>query len=165
MQIEEILKNQDESLELNNPSTENTAPKLDSLGGSNEELMDIEGVDAVSVSSVFSELSDINDVKNLTLEDGSLNLQKIASWTLPSLNTSKLLSLSRKGSKESKDRLRSILKSQNELSGNYDLSTSTPRGDLISKVQKKRRSNRVKQGHLGGEKTDMTNLLSEMNLI
>lgn len=162
---EEIQKNQEEPLLPKNPVIENTTLKSDSMGDSNEELMDIEGVDTVSVSSVFSELSDFNDVKNLTHEDGSLNLQKIAGWTLPSLNTSKLLSLSKKGSKESKDRLRSVLKSQNELTGNFDLSTSTPRCDPISKVQNRRRSSRVMQGHVGGEKSEMTNLLRDMNLI
>lgn len=141
--------------------------KASNLSGSNEELMDIEGVDAVSVSSVFSELSEtnINDVKDLTNEDGSLNLQKIAGWTLPPLNTSKLLGLSRRGDKEAKERLRSQLKSQNELSGDYNISTSTPKEDPIKKVRNKRKSSRVKQGHVGGVKTAMTNLLSEMNLI
>lgn len=117
------------------------------------------------MSSVFSDWSDSNDVKNITLEDGRLDLQKIAGWTLPPLNTSKLLRLSKRASKESKEKLRTLLKSQNELGGCYDLSTSTPRDDRIMKVRNKRSSSRPKQGQIGGEKFVMTKLLIDMNLI
>lgn len=158
--------------ELEKDTPIETASNIDNkstMNASNEELMDIEGIDSVSLSSVFSETSGIepNDVKNLTLEDGRLDLQKISNWSLPPLNTSRLLGLTGRGSKESRDKLRRILKSQNEMGGNFDLSTSTPKTGPISKVESRKKTGRQsqRQGHVGGEKNEMTTLLKEMNLI
>lgn len=129
------------------------------------ESMELEGVDSVSLSSVFSDCSDNIDTKNLTLSDGRLDLEKIAGWKLHSLNTSRIASLSSRCNSESRKKYEQLIKTQNELSG-IDLTTSTPKlTGNISTVNNRKKRKSVQQGHTGGEKGDLNNLLKSMNLI
>lgn len=153
------------------PEAEN-GPKLENVDESRKqstqrhesEYMDIEGVDSVSLSSVFSDSSDQIDTKNITLSDGRLDINKIASWKLHSLNTSRIASLSSRGTSESRRKYQEVIKSQNELGGD-DPSTSTPKCGDISTVKNRKKRRSVNQGHVGGEKGKLNDLLKEMNLI
>lgn len=131
---------------------------------SENESIDMECVDSVSLSSVFSESSDPIDTNNITLSDGRLDLNKLASWKLDSLNTSQIADLSSRGSRQSRRKYKAVIQSQNELSGN-DLSTSTPKCGNISTIKSRKKPRSVKQGHVDSEKGQLNNLLKDMNLI
>lgn len=124
----------------------------------------MEGVYSVSLSSVFSDSSDHIDVKSITLSDGRLDINKISSWKLQSLNTSRKASLSSRGTAESRAKYKEMITAQNELSGD-DPSTSTPKYGNISMVKSRRKRRESQQGHVGGEKGELNSLLKEMNLI
>lgn len=130
---------------------------------SQNESMDMEGVDSVSLSSVFSDSFDPIDTKNITLSDGRLDLNKLTSWKLDSLNTSRIADLSNRRSRQSRRKYKELIQSQNELAGD-DLSTSTSKYGNISTV-KSRKKHRSMQGHTGGEKGELNDLLKDMNLI
>lgn len=131
---------------------------------SQNETIDMEGVDSVSLSSVFSDSSDPIDTKNITMSDGRLDLNKLASWKLDSLNTSRLVNLSSRGTKHSRRKFKELIQSQNELAGK-DLSTSTPKCGNISTMKGRKNNRSLRQGHVGDEKGELNNLLKEMNLI
>lgn len=148
--------------EISNPNKES---KLKEVLTSHDESMDIGGVDSVSLSSVFSDSSDHIDKTNITLSDGRLDLNKIDSWKLLSLNTSRLASLSSRGTADSRKKFQQMIKLQNELCGE-DLSTSTLKCGNKKETQKTRKKRRsVQQGQVGGEKGEFSDLLKGMNLI
>lgn len=68
------------------------------------------------------------DAKNVTNKDGSLNVEKIRSWGLPALNTSRLMELTGHGTEDSRQKLRKLLSAQNagESFVNTDPHLSTP---------------------------------------
>lgn len=131
---------------------------------SHSKSMDIDAVDSVSLSSVFSDSSEHIDTKNITLSDGRLDVAKIDSWKLISLNTSRLASLSSRGTSDSRRKFQQVIKAQNDLYGE-DLSTSTPKCGNISRVSTRRKRRSNQQGHVGGEKGEINALLKEMNLL
>lgn len=152
------------------PQVGNTATSADKSEAnrialpSHGESMDMEGIDSVSLSSVFSDSSDPIDTKNITLSDGRLDLSKLASWKLDSLNSSRIADLSERGSRQSRRKYQEIIQSQNELAGD-ELSTSTPKCGNISTVKTRKKRKSLKQGHVGSEKGKLNDLLKEMNLI
>lgn len=68
------------------------------------------------------------DAKNVTNKDGSLNVEKIQSWGLPALNTSRLMEVTGYGTDAARARLNKLLSAQN-TGENYiemDISKATP---------------------------------------
>lgn len=53
------------------------------------------------------------DAKNVTNRDGSLNIEKIQSWGLPALNTSRLMEVTGYGTDDAREKLSRLLSAQN----------------------------------------------------
>lgn len=53
------------------------------------------------------------DAKNVTNKDGSLNIEKIESWGLPALNTSRLMEVTGYGTDAAREKLSRLLAAQN----------------------------------------------------
>lgn len=53
------------------------------------------------------------DAKNVTNKDGSINTERIKSWGLPALNTSRLMAVTGYGSDSAREKLKSLLSAQN----------------------------------------------------
>lgn len=65
------------------------------------------------------------DAKNVTNKDGSLNVDKIRSWGLPALNTSRLMEVTGFGSDAARQRLQKLLTAQNAREGSLDMITDS----------------------------------------
>lgn len=122
--------------------------KLDGDLPLNEELMQVEGAtgsaddpvekqkEQLSVSQAL-EVEEITftdtlyqsyDARNVSNKDGSLNVEKIRSWGLPALNTSRLMEVTGYGSDGAREKLRKLLAAQNtgESYIDTDPSNATP---------------------------------------
>lgn len=68
------------------------------------------------------------DAKNVTNKDGSLNIDKIRSWGLPALNTSRLMEITGYGTDGAREKLRKLLAAQNTGESYIDIDPhkSTP---------------------------------------
>lgn len=75
------------------------------------------------------------DAKNVTNKDGSLNVEKIRSWGLPALNTSRLMEVTGYGSEESRQRLSKLLSAKNI--GESLIDTDPSKGNPVETVARK----------------------------
>lgn len=66
------------------------------------------------------------DAKNVTNKDGSLNIEKIQSWGLPALNTSRLMEVTGYGSEGSREKLSKLLAAQNTGESYIEMDPTKP---------------------------------------
>lgn len=99
------------------------------------------------------------DAKNVTNKDGSLNIEKIQSWGLPALNTSRLMEVTGFGTDDAREKLSKLLNAQNtgESYIELDPSKTTP---VESVTRKTLVANR--QAGLTSEKSKLDKLLEKV---
>lgn len=78
-----------------------------------EEISDADNFDSVSfTSSIFSDGSDSFDAKNVTLPNGRLNIDKLMSWSLPSVNLSRVMERSACRSPGTRGKIQRLMNAQ-----------------------------------------------------
>lgn len=99
------------------------------------------------------------DAKNVTNKDGSLNIEKIRSWGLPALNTSRLMEITGHGTDEARANLSKLLSAQNI--GESYISADPDKANQVELIARKTLT-ATRQQKSGSEKKQLDKLLENV---
>lgn len=132
-------------------STERSSDTGEAIDSGDNDISEPDNYDAVSfTSSIFGDGNDSFDARNVTLPNGRLDVDKLMSWSLPTVNLSRILDRSVCKSPNTKNKIVKLMEAQR---GSGQPPHSTPAVGNISMIRTKNKRRKKGGDELNVQKT------------